>query len=241
MQIATIKLPNAPDFEVPQVQLANAAAAQRLNQTLTRLMLTAGLSDTTRAPTAAAAIRRAVAEYKAANKEGLTGTSYDILFNRAGLLSLALTTEYMGAYPSTTSRHATFDIRTGRCITLPELLADTILLRQQWHQRLTQRVAAHVQRITRDYPGDSDTWATVWEQTGWDEGRQQVSPAALPALREFALTPKGLVLYSSFEFPHAVLALAPADDYLFAYADLEPRQLLRQAVTGSPPQRRDTR
>ena len=222
VRVVTLRLPDAPSFEVPQVELPNALAAHRINQLLTRLLLTNYLEDTTQAPTAAPAVHRAVAEYKANNQIGLTGTGFQVLFNRAGLLSLTLTTETVGAYPSTSISHATFDTRTGRLVTLPQLLTDTLALRQQWHQRLTKRVANYLQTMAYESPSNSDDQATVREHTGWNDATHEINAAALPPLRDFALTAKGLVLYSAFDFPHVVLALAPPDDYLFTYAELKP-------------------
>ena len=145
-----------------------------------------------------------------------------MLYNQENRLSLALTTEYSGAYPWSATRHATFDLRTGRRLALADLLADTLTLRQHWHARINTRLAAYHKEIAREYKNDADAWATVRDYTGWSDTLRQVRPAALPPLREFALTARGLMLYISFEFPHAAMALSPSDDYLFPYGTFRP-------------------
>ncbi|MDO7886902.1 hypothetical protein [Hymenobacter cheonanensis] len=176
----------------------------------------------TRGPTAVQAIRQAVAEYEANNQVGVFGTSFEVLYNQKNVLSLALTTEYSGAYPWAATRHATFDLRTGRRLALADLLADTLALRRRWHARINSRLAAYQKEVAREYKDAPAAWATVRDYTGWSDTLRQVRPARRPPLREFACTARGLVLYTSFEFPHAAMALAPPDDYLFPYASLRP-------------------
>ena len=241
-QVTTVTDLPAARFEVPQVVLADAAASRRLNNSLTQLLLTDFLEDSSSSPvprsraprsnfpernthlfTAAQAIERAAAEYEANGQVGVFGTSFEVLYNQGNALSLALTTEYSGAYPSSATRHATFDLRTGRRLALADLLADTLALRQRWHARINSRLAAYQKEIAHDYKNDADAWATVRDYTGWSDSLRQVRPARRPSLREFALTRRGLVLYTGFEFPHVAQALAPVDDYLFAYPSLQPR------------------
>ena len=214
----------AARYRVPQVQLpaAGAAAARRINAALIQQLLTDNLEDARPAATVAQAVQRVRAEYEGNGQSGVYATSYRVLLNQGGLLSLALTVEYSAAYPSTEIRHATFDLRTGRLLALADLLADTLALRQRWHQRLNQRVATRLREVAREYPGDSGAAQVVRDYTQWSDSAHQVLPRSWPPLGEFALTPQGLVLFSRFEFPHVVLALAPANDYLFAWAQVRP-------------------
>ena len=224
----------AARYRVPQVRLpaAGAAAARRINATLARLALTDNLDDTRPAATAGQAIQRARADYEGNGQSGLFATDYKVLLNQGQLLSLALTLEYSAAYPSTDTHHATFDLRTGRLLAVADLLADTLALRQRWHQRINQRVAARLREVAQEYPADPAAPDAVRDYTQWSDSARQIPARARPALREFALTPQGLVLYTRFEFPHVVLALAPDDEYLFPYAQAlpwaRPQGLLRQ-------------
>jgi len=222
-QLTTVtELPAAARFEVPQIVLPNAAASHRINTVLVQLLFADAEPGRPRPLGAAQAIERAAAEYEANDQVGIFGTSFEVLCNQQNVLSLALTTEYSGAYPWSATRHATFDLRTGRQLVLADLLADTLALRRRWHTRLNRRLAAYQQEVARDYKPDADAWATVREYTGWSDTLRQVRPARRPPLREFALTARGLVLYTSFWFPHPAMALAPPDAYLFSYASLRP-------------------
>jgi hypothetical protein len=221
VQVVTVRVPDAPHFEVPQVKLANVIATQRINRALMRLLLVVNLEDTARVSTPAQAVHRAVTEYKANNQIGIFGTSFEVLFRHSGLLSLALTIEYSGAYPWTETSHLTFDTHSGQQVKLSQLVVDTLALRQQWYKRINRRLVSHKKEIAQYYAADLDTWATVREYTGWSDTLQQIRPAMRPSLHEFALTASGLMLYTRFEFPHVALALAPADSYLFPYASVK--------------------
>lgn len=169
-------------------------------------------------------MRRAQTKYEGNGQTGVFTTRYDVLLNRAGLLSLALTTEYSGAYPWSATQHATFEVASGRLLALPDLLADTLALRQRWHQRINRRLAAHLRAVAQpqQYRSNSAALATVREYTYWSDSAHQIPIRSRPPLREFALTPQGLVLYTEFWFPHAALALSPNDEYPFLYAQVLP-------------------
>jgi hypothetical protein len=234
-QLTTVtELPAATRYEVPQVVLPNAAASHRINAALVQLLFADMEPGHSRPLGAAQAIEQAAAEYKANGQVGIFGTSFEVLCNQQNVLSLALTTEYSGAYPWSATRHATFDLRTGRRLALADLLADTLALRRRWHARLNRRLAAYQQEVARNYKPDADAWATVREYTGWSDTLRQVRPARRPPLREFALTARGLVLYTSFWFPHPAMDLSPSDDYLFSYASLRPWLAPRGALQGWP-------
>ena len=233
-QLTTVTELPAARFEVPQVVLPNAAASRRINTVLVQLLFADVEPGHPRPRDAAQAIEQAAAEYEANDQVGIFGTSFEVLCNQQNVLSLALTTEYSGAYPWLATQHATFDLRTGRRLALTDLLADTLALRRRWHARLTRRLAAYQQEMAREYKNDADAWATVREYTGWSDTLRQVRPARRPPLREFALTARGLMLYTSFWFPHAALALAPPDDYVFSYASLRPWLAPRGVLHGWP-------
>ncbi|AII54147.1 hypothetical protein [Hymenobacter sp. APR13] len=210
-------------FVVPQVQLPVAAAAGRINQYLVDAALGEDLEMLPEPLTAASGLRQALAEYEINGQSGFVGTSYEVLYNDDYLLSMALTAEYMGAYPSSSVRHATFDLRTGRLLQVRDLLADTLALRQRWQQSINRRIGAHLAALPTSYPElDTAMLADVRQRLYWnDSTRTATLEANDPRFYDFALTPFGLTLYYDFGFPHVIQALQPETDYLFPYADLK--------------------
>jgi hypothetical protein len=209
-------------FVVPQVQLPAPTAMARINQYLVDAALGEDLEMLPEPLTAAAGIRQALAEYEANDQSGFVGTSYEVLYNDNFLLSVALTAEYMGAYPSSATRHATFDLHTGRLLQVRDLLADTLALRQRWQQSINRRVGAHLAALPANYAAlDAEMLADVRQRLHWnDSTRTAILEDGDPRFYDFALTPFGLTLYYDFAFPHVIQALQPESDYLFPYADL---------------------
>jgi hypothetical protein len=209
-------------FVVPQVQLPAGAVGARINQQLLDAALGEDLEVLPEPFTPQTGLRQALAEYDANGQSGFVRNSYEVLYNDRGLLSVALTAEYMGAYPSSSTRHATFELRTGRLLQVRDLLTDTLALRQRWQQSITRRIGAHLATLPTDYPElDTAMLADVRQRLGWNDTTRTVRLEGNdPRFYDFSLTPFGLTLYYDFGFPHVIQALQPESDYLFPYADL---------------------
>ncbi len=214
-------------FALPEVRLANTRVAAHINRQLRASFwenMVNGASGHEASfvepvpATARQAVRRAQAYYAAHSPTGFTRAGYAVRYNCQGLLSLELTSGLDFAYPSDYRAHFTFDLRTGRRLSVRQLVTDTLALRRAWRQAVRRRVAPMVPDLL---PGSPELAATL-QQTG-------TVPNAL-SLHDFLLTDGGLVLYHDFDFPHVMQAGAPAADYLFPYATirrwLSPRGLL---------------
>lgn len=230
----------ATRFEVPQVRLPDAAAARRINATLVRLLISSEAGGIDSAASVMQQLRQASREccYDPDTRQwtvghGLTGCGYQVLFNQGGLLSLAYTSQFTGAYSWERTSHVTFDLRTGRVMALADLVADApAQLQRRMRNAINRRLADELRKTAATY-GDSATVAYVAEQFQWDWATRQVKPAlgdGLADLTEFALTPQKLLLFYRVDFPHINLNFEPDDTYRFAYPGLLPRPLLRRAL-----------
>ncbi|RTQ52408.1 hypothetical protein EJV47_05175 [Hymenobacter gummosus] len=208
-------------FELPQVQLPDAAVAARLNQAIVAASFVG--EDDWQGLSARQAVQRCLREYQENDHQGLTSLSYSVVHNDEGLLTLARSSEYMGAYPSADTRCLVFDVRSGRRLTMGDLAGDTTALRRHWRAAISRRVAAFLQRAPQDFPDDS---ALVRELPGllrWNAATRQVDfDAHEPRFYDFAVTRRGLTLTYSFGFPHVIQAAEPEGDYSFTYAELRP-------------------
>jgi hypothetical protein len=211
-------------FVVPQVRLPNAVVSDRINRGLVDVSLGEDLEAIPSPLTALAGVRQAQAEYQAKSRRGFVGARYEVLYNDYGLLSVEFKADYLGAHPSSTVRHATFDLRTGRLLEVRDLVADTLALRSRWLQSINRRIANHLRKLPAEYPQmDADLLADVRRRLYWNDSTQTVQlEGDDPRFYDFALTPFGLMLYYDFGFPHVIEALQPDSDYLFSYAMLAP-------------------
>lgn len=214
---------NGSRFVVPQVRLPQPTVAARINLALTDAALGEDLEYLPEPFTAQAGIKQAQAEYDAKQQSGFVGAHYEVLYNDQYLLSVAFTADYMGAYPSSSTRHATFDLRTGQQLEVRDMVADTAALRQRWQESINRRVANHLSTLPKEYPEvDADMLGELQRRLYWNDTTRTVQlEAGDPRLYDFALTPFGIVLYYDFGFPHVIEALQPDTEYLFPYAELK--------------------
>ncbi|AMJ65888.1 hypothetical protein [Hymenobacter sp. PAMC 26628] len=229
----------AADFKVPQVKLADAAVARRINRALLRLIVGANADGIDLLATPQQQLRQADREsrYDTDQKvlrrygQGFVGADYNVLLNQNYLLSFAFHLEYMGAYPSQADQHATFDLRTGRGLRLVDVVADPPeQLQRRMQGAISRRVGEHLGQIAAD-PADKAEVADLAERFHWNAATRQVvfemasrpEAAAAVGLNEFALTPRALLLFYRFELPHVIQNFEPDDTYRFPYARVHPR------------------
>ena len=230
-------------FQVPQVRLPDAAVARRINRVLLR-DVTGYFETVDSAASPVRQLRQAAREccYNEATKSwqefgngGRTATAYTVLLNQDFLLSLAIShdnadrTELGGSY-------FTFDLRTGRLLTLGDLLADPpAQLNQRFGAAINRRLRDDLAEVTAIY-GDSaviDDVSRLYGFHGVDEWntapRHQAAADTVVDYQypgEFALRPKALLLFHSVGMMPAQYEFLPNDTYIFPYERLHPRGLL---------------
>lgn len=239
----------ASRFEVPQVRLSDAAVARLINQVLLRGVLgEAGeaAGNVKASPqrqlyqAARACCYDADTRTWAAAGGGLTGSNYTVLLNRSGLLSLRITIQTTGAHHNYETEFLTFDLRTGRLLTLADVVADPPAQLTRRMQGAINRRYGEALALAKTEDTDSASLAYMAEQFYWDWSARRVrwfagdtSATALaltapdPELVTFALTPTALLLFHSAAFHRLSQAPEPDDTYRFPYPRLQIRPLLR--------------
>lgn len=222
---ATVRSVSSADhrrFTLAQVSLPGTAATARINRELVAIF-EENMEASALKRAAHQAVIHALATYHDMGNQGFTNASFEVLYNAQNLLSMAFYYEYLGAYPSTATRHATFDLRTGRLVTIGQLLADTLALRQHWQKNIDHEVAAVISSLPTDYPDlEADGRDDIQERLGWNSTLRKVEfEPGQPRFDDFALTPTGLTLFLDFGFPHVIQALEPNEAYGFTYSTLK--------------------
>lgn len=247
----------ASRFEVPQVKLANTAVARRINRLLIRHLILGdfyGQIDSTASPqqilrqAARACCYNSDAHAWEAAGSGLTGSWYSVLLNRGGLLSLSLTKQTTGAHHNFDTDFLTFDLHTGRQLTLADVVSDSpAQLVRRMRGAINRRYGEALAR-TAEVRGDSAILAEMAEKFYWDWSARRVrwfagdtSAAMLaltspdPDVETFALTPDALLLFHSAGFHRLSQAPEPDDTYRFPYSRLHIQPLLRGLLPATRP------
>jgi hypothetical protein len=239
---------DADRFAVPQVRLADATVAKRINRQLLRGVL--GESDATvdARLSPQRQLYQAAREccYDADSKTwaaaggGLTGSWYTVLLNRAGLLSLSLTKQYTGAHHTFDTEFFTFDLRTGHRLALADVVADPpaqLVRRMQgainrrYGEALAAAAAIRSDSATLTEMAELFHWDWKARRVRWFAGDTSVAALALtagdPDVETFALTPTALLLFHNAGFHRLSQAPQPDDTYRFPYARLHVKPLLQ--------------
>ncbi len=228
-------------FKVPQVQMSDAVVAQRINRSIAQRIIEGDEVDTK--ARLSQQLRQAALECCWDSDErhwisgqGLTGCRYEVLLNEQGLLSFEFTLESTGAYSYENTDHISFDLRTGRQLTLADVVADSpAQLTRCMHGAISRRFGEALVGMRTE--ADSTEIATVAELFYWDwnakrvrfqgdPGIAEVARATEPNLESFALTPYELRLYYGSNLPHAMLNYEPDNTYHFPFMRVQPRGLL---------------
>lgn len=247
-------------FQVPQVKLPDATIASRINRTLLRHFRNRGFGadeiDSTASPRQQ--LRQAVrvccfdesSQAWMAGGQGFSNTEYTVLLNQGHLLSLAFMDSWQGL-EQPGGPHLTFDLRTGRVLTVADLVADP-------PAQLSRRLQAAISRRLRDelgkaveiYGDDSsriDDVARLYQLEHWDttpkrglvfdmaDGTHMTDDEASFSLklREFALTPDALLLFYTVGMSRVNFEFLPDETYTFPWARIQPLPILAPVVQAS--------
>lgn len=230
---------SAGNFTVPQVTLPNAAVARRINRALIRWLAEYGETVDSTA-SARQQLRQAALAccYDKEEKQwmaggmGHSGTNYKVLLNQGYLLSFEFYEDYNGL-EDLKANHLNFDLRTGRVLTLADVVADPLA-------QLDRRLKDGLAQVATTY-GDSSIIAhvaTLYGLSGWNTPSAPVATGDAAAdesvtlvdLRDFALRPHALLLFHSVEMSRYDAEFMLDDTYAFPFERLHPRGLLLTLV-----------
>ena len=182
------------------------------------------VSDTLPAVPARQAVRlaRPLLAHDSSDSDMSGNLDYRVLYNAHGLLSLEFEANLKGQ-PISRVHHATFDLCTGRPVSVAALLTQPNAFERYWLRQRRERFMEQVREIAREMRHDAPMKAQLQAELGWDAATHSLAGASLE-VTDFALTRQGLVLFEDYvaQFPRPYNYLAPQGDYVFTYAELRP-------------------
>ena len=236
-------------FRVPQVRLADAAVARRINGFLLRQFRDGVYDavDSTASPQRQVRQAARLCCYDEETKtwwvggQGVTETGYTVLLNQNYVLSLGFSSSYNGLeQPGGT--HFTFDLRTGRVLALADLVADPpAQLGRRLQAAISRRLRDNIAQAVTDGNDSASIARMAWlyQIETWDTTPQRAyaldmagsdendpNNAAFLRLTDFALEPDALLLYHPIGMSRADFEFLPDDTYTFPYGRIRPKGLL---------------
>lgn len=142
----------------------------------------------------------------------LEEATYDVNYNKNGILDITLSVTGSGAYPSTYNETVVVNTKTGNRIRPQDVftklggLAAMVKKAQQ----------AEIKKAREEYKKDP-------ESVDFD-GSEYFSNANITVknLEEFSVDDKGVTFIYDYGFPHVVLALQPEGRFFYSWAQLKP-------------------
>ncbi|MEO7112614.1 MAG: hypothetical protein ABI183_19365 [Polyangiaceae bacterium] len=139
----------------------------------------------------------------------ITALDFDVLMDDNRLITLAITEETMGAYPSSNVLTDTFDLQTGKKIGADALKVDQkVALAHLLDKRVHDAWKSKKQELAKAPVKEGECGPDV--ANGFMDGSGPSFTVAL--LDGVAATKNGLTFDFDFGFPHVVLACSPAVD-----------------------------
>lgn len=141
----------------------------------------------------------------------LEEASYEVNYNKNGILVITLSMEGSAAYPSTSNKTVVVDLKTGNRVTPAAIFTNPSGLAAMCRKSQKAEIAQSIKDIKKDNADEQDP-------------EQWFADAKFTAknLGDFSLNDRGITFLYDYGFPHVVLALEPDGSYFFTWHQLKP-------------------
>jgi hypothetical protein len=142
----------------------------------------------------------------------LEEADYKVGYNRNGILSIELSMDGSGAYPSGRTKYVVVDTRSGMRMRAIDVFTDlphlaTMVRRMQKEEIAKAIVDIKKQQSAGDPPPDD-----LFKDTAF----------GVKGLNEFSVDDKGVVFHYDYGFPHVILAMQPEGEFRLLWTELRP-------------------
>ncbi|HEX8289484.1 MAG TPA: hypothetical protein VF556_15990 [Pyrinomonadaceae bacterium] len=142
----------------------------------------------------------------------LDNAEYEVGYNKNGILSIAVTIDGSGAYPSMYTKHVVVDTKTGNRVKAADVFVKIPELVRFADKALQTRIQRSIAELKKDSTEDEASMKEML--AGKKFGAEN--------LEFFSVNDKGVTFYFDYGFPHVAMALEPENNFFFAYSQLKP-------------------
>lgn len=149
----------------------------------------------------------------------LSKLSYEVNYNKNGVLAIALTMDGSGAYPDQSTKNLVIDLKTGERVKFADVFQIDSLDRfaPLVDAKLKAENADTIKSVEADKSGDY----TKEDKNSFKKQLEALSFAP-ETFDEFSVSDKGVTIFYDAGFPHVIQALQPAGRYFFTWAEVKP-------------------
>lgn len=141
----------------------------------------------------------------------LEEASYEVVYNKNGLLDIILITDGSAAYPSAIIKEVVINLKTGTRLTAQDVFINLDGLAAV----VRKNQAAEIVKANQEYKQDPES-ADFDGNEYFDAAKFGVNE-----LNEFSVSDAGVTFKYDYGFPHAVLALQPDGTYFYKWAQIK--------------------
>jgi hypothetical protein len=141
----------------------------------------------------------------------LEEASYDVDYNKNGILGLTLSINGSGAYPSGVSKPVIVNLKTGAKVTPQDVFVNLNGLAAKCKTAQQAEVKKSIVEIKKENPEEENP-ATLFQDTNF----------TIKDLNKFSISDKGVTFWYDYGFPHVIQAWQPDGRYFFSWTELKP-------------------
>lgn len=141
----------------------------------------------------------------------LEEASYEIKYNKNGLLDIFLLSEGAAAYPSAITREVVIDTKTGNRLTAADVFTNHKNLAARVRNAQKSEIKKALTELKKDEP-DYDNPEELFADANF----------TIENLDDFSVSDKGVTFLYDYAFVHAIQALQPDGNFFYSWAELKP-------------------
>ncbi len=145
--------------------------------------------------------------------------SYEVNYNKNGILDIALRTDGSGAYPDQSTVDLVVDLKTGRQVKFADAFEGDSL--DKFAAMVDAKLKDEVKEIITSVDEDKSSGNSKEENDSLKEELNALS-FTRETFDEFSVSSKGVTIFYDAGFPHVIQALQPAGQYFFTWAEAKP-------------------
>ncbi|HEV7645740.1 MAG TPA: hypothetical protein VGO50_17505 [Pyrinomonadaceae bacterium] len=141
----------------------------------------------------------------------LEEASFDVDYNKRGILGVSLTIDGSGAYPDGSTKPVVVNIKTGNRVLPQDVFTSLNGLAAKAKVKQQAEIKQGLTDIKKEEP-DAESPENLFESADF----------TAEGLKEFSVSDKGVTFWYDYGFPHVIQAMEPEGRYFFTWAELKP-------------------